>query len=278
VTISGGSFDFHVQRVEVTAVHERGPRYFGRAVVTMVDADNALLTGVTVKGSFNGDWIGSVSETTDAGGRVILETPPVKNGSTRGFCVDSAATAGWNYDSAANLDTCDLSLITGKISGRVTDAATALPFVVAVVTTSSGQSTTTDYNGDYTLSNVPVGDPTVGASFAGYVTGQEQITVSEALTTPANFALSEVISGGDTGSITGTVTDDNGVKQVGVKVTTDSGHSTVTNRGGKYTIQNVPEGSRDESASESGFVDGFQNIVVIAGQTTIVNFSLAPRP
>ncbi len=127
VTVSSGSFDFHVQSIEVTAVHHRGPRYFGRAVVTMVDAGNALLTSVT-------------------------------------------------------------------------------------------------------------------------------------------------------GSITGTVTDDNGVKQVGVKVTTDSGHSSVTNRGGKYTIQNVPEGSHDVTASKSGFVDGFQNIVVIAGQTTIVNFSLAPRP
>jgi choice-of-anchor B domain-containing protein len=278
VTVSSGSLDFHVQSIEITAVHNRGPRYFGRAIVTMVDVGDSPLIGVTVNGSFNGDWIGSVSGTTDAGGQVVLETPPVKNGSTWSFCVDSAARGGWNYDSAANIETCDPSSVTGEISGRVADAATGLPLVVAVVTTSSGQSTTTDNNGDYTLSNVPVGSPTVSASFAGYVTVQKAVTVIEGLTTTADFALSEEVSGGATGSIKGTVTDDNGIKLAGVTVITDSGHSAVTNRGGKYTIQNVPEGSRDVTASKSGFVDGLQNIVVIAGQTTTVNFSLAPGP
>ena len=62
-------------------------------------------------------------------------------------------------------------------------------------------------------------------------------------TNTVDFALDQEPVGGGTGTIKGTVTDFNtGAKIRGVLVTADTGESATTNRGGKYTIRNVPEG------------------------------------
>lgn len=84
--------------------------------------------------------------------------------------------------------------------------------------------------------------------------------------------------GGGTGTIKGTVTAANtGAKLGGVLVTTDTGQSATTNNGGKYTINNVPAGSRTVTASKTGYVTQQQPATVTAGQTTTVNFALVPQ-
>lgn len=84
--------------------------------------------------------------------------------------------------------------------------------------------------------------------------------------------------GGGTGTIKGTVTDANtGARLGGVLVTTDTGQSATTNNGGKYTLNNVPEGNRTVTASRTGYVTQQQPATVVAGQTTTVNFALVPQ-
>ena len=61
-----------------------------------------------------------------------------------------------------------------------------------------------------------------------------------------------------------------------VLVSTDTLQSALTNRGGKYTIQDVPEGERTVTASKAGLQDEVAPAAVNAGSTTTVNFSFAP--
>jgi hypothetical protein len=165
----------------------------------------------------------------------------------------------------------------GNIAGTVTDSSSGNPIQGATVTADTGESDTTDANGDYTLSNVSAGDRTVTASAAGYVTQQQQTTVPSDGIATLNFALDPEQTGG-TGTIKGTLTDANtGARLGGVLVTTDTGQAATTNNGGKYTIQNVPEGNRTVTASKSGYVTQQQPATVTAGQTTTVNFALVPQ-
>jgi len=80
----------------------------------------------------------------------------------------------------------------GSISGTVTDDSdTAISG--ATVETSDGQhSTTTDANGDYTLSDVPPGTYSVTASKDGYVDQTASVVVDSSAATTQDFSLTEV--------------------------------------------------------------------------------------
>ena len=62
-------------------------------------------------GSFTGETSGSDSDTTDGSGNVTLISPKKKNasGGSWTFCVDNVTKSGWTYDSAANVETCDVT-------------------------------------------------------------------------------------------------------------------------------------------------------------------------
>ena len=81
-----------------------------------------------------------------------------------------------------------------------------------------------------------------------------------------------------TGAITGKVTDETtGRGLAGATVITDTGQeSAPTNRSGKYTIADVPVGLRNVTASASGYANQEQNVEIVAGQTTTLNFTLTP--
>jgi hypothetical protein len=76
----------------------------------------------------------------------------------------------------------------GSISGGVTDTTTGSAIPGATVTDGI-RSTTTDSNGDYTISDVPPGTYTVIASANGYVSASQLVTLNEGSTATANFAL-----------------------------------------------------------------------------------------
>ena len=82
---------------------------------------------------------------------------------------------------------------------------------------------------------------------------------------------------GGTGTIKGTVTDDNtGARLGGVLVETDTGQSATTNRRGMYRLKDVPEGERTVTASKTGYVTQPKSATVVADQTTVVDFALVP--
>lgn len=79
----------------------------------------------------------------------------------------------------------------GTISGTVTDAQTGDPFPgVNIIIEGTQQGTTTDANGQYTITGVAPGVYVLQASFVGYATVRtEGVEVSEGETTVVNFAL-----------------------------------------------------------------------------------------
>ena len=81
----------------------------------------------------------------------------------------------------------------GDITGVVVDASTASPIAGATVTViTTGQSDTTDSNGNYLITGVPAGTHDVSASASGYITQTQSVTVTAGATTVANFALAPV--------------------------------------------------------------------------------------
>jgi len=76
----------------------------------------------------------------------------------------------------------------GTVSGTVTQVGGSTPIVGATVTLGS-TSVITDSNGQYSFSNVPTGSYSVTASYPGYQSGSQVVTVSTGSTTTANFSL-----------------------------------------------------------------------------------------
>lgn len=84
---------------------------------------------------------------------------------------------------------------TGSIAGTVSDSSDGSAIAGAIVSTDTGESTTTDATGSYTLSGVPTGDDrTVTASASGYDSASQMVTVTDGGTAPADFALAPVTS------------------------------------------------------------------------------------
>ncbi|MCH7952060.1 carboxypeptidase regulatory-like domain-containing protein [Patescibacteria group bacterium] len=81
-------------------------------------------------------------------------------------------------------------------------------------------------------------------------------------------------TGGVKGKVTNASTGKN-LNDVSVKIV-ETGQSDSTNKGGRYSIGDVPEGDVTVEASMEGFVTQSQEATVTAGQTTTLNFSLVP--
>ena len=165
----------------------------------------------------------------------------------------------------------------GTVTGTVTNSTGQL-IQGASVSADTGQNDTTDSSGNYTLTDIPTGSRTVTASATGYVTQQKPANVTDGGTTIVDFVLDPEPTGGGTGTIKGTVRDDTGSKLGSVLVSTDSGQSDATNKGGKYSISSVLEGERTVTATIAGFDCGSsQTVTVIAGQTTTQDFDCTPN-
>jgi hypothetical protein len=88
--------------------------------------------------------------------------------------------------------------LTGAISGIVTNSSTGEAIDGATVSTDTGESTVTQANGGYLLSDVPAGDQQVTASASGFRDQTKTITVVADVTVDADFAL-KVRKGGGNG-------------------------------------------------------------------------------
>ena len=75
----------------------------------------------------------------------------------------------------------------GGVTGRVIDANTNKPIGNALVSVGATVTATTDAQGGFTLSKVPVGTQEVDASAAGYQTGSLQAKVKKDEVTPLDY-------------------------------------------------------------------------------------------
>lgn len=83
----------------------------------------------------------------------------------------------------------------GTVTGLVTDATNGMPISGAQVLIGD-QNTLTNSMGEYTLSNVPIGESTISASRDGYITNDKMVTVTTG-SQIVNFVLSPVASEGE---------------------------------------------------------------------------------
>lgn len=181
----------------------------------------------------------------------------------------------------------------GTINGQVVDAATNQGIANALVEVLSGnnviKTATTDAQGNFTISEVPVGTYAVRASAPNYkpntVTG---VQVPTAGTVTVTIALSRA----QPGSISGRVTRVDGTPVGGVRVevvqpatgevvastTTDAAFTTVGDYQRNYLITNVPLGTYNVRVSAPGFTPTPTQVtgVVVqeATETRNINFTL----
>jgi hypothetical protein len=126
------------------------------------------------------------------------------------------------------------------------------------------------------MANVPTGNRTMSVTAGGYESQSAPTSVAENSTSIVDFALSETTTGGF-GSIKGTAYSSAGGKLAGVTVQVLGGSSSLTNNGGKYTIQNVPAGLQTATASKTGFLSQSQDVTVASGGSVTQNFTLTPE-
>ncbi len=80
---------------------------------------------------------------------------------------------------------------------------------------------------------------------------------------------------GGVGAVSGAVTDASSGNPIsGASVSVDTGQSATTSRSGSYTINDVPAGERQVTASAAGYPSDTKSAAVFDGATTVVNFAL----
>jgi iron complex outermembrane receptor protein len=121
---------------------------------------------------------------------------------------------------------------------------------------------------------VPTGDRAVTVIAGGYNPDSQPVAVADGSASTQNIALTPSVTGGGTGTLKGTVRSASGVKLSGVTVQVLGGPSATTNKGGKYSIQNVAEGLQTVTASKSGSIDFEDTVTITAGSTATLDFRL----
>jgi large repetitive protein len=191
-----------------------------------------------------------------------------------------------------------LHVMTGSVTGTVTDSATTTGIVgakVYLLTAGFGgtiiDSATTTTGGAYTIASVPSSTAginyTVRASATDYVTSSVNVTVTGTAAQTVNIKLVKILMA----SITGTVTDSSaaGVAPVaGVRITLRTGggggggtivDSAFTGTDGKYTIADVPSGvNYTVRAEKATYVTSNTNITVTGTAAQTVNIRLVKIP
>jgi predicted MPP superfamily phosphohydrolase len=167
----------------------------------------------------------------------------------------------------------------GYIRGQVKDASTGKVVQGAKVEASgpTTSSTTTDSNGNYTLT-LPPGTYTLTASASGYQSQTKTgITVATGKTTTVDFALSPLAQ---LGCIKGRVTDAvsrQGLKGAKVEAKGPITASTTTDSDGSYSLP-LPPGRYSVTASIPNFYQLLTktNVNVVKGRDTKLDFALTP--
>jgi hypothetical protein len=284
----------------------------------------AVVAVRTISGTVNDSVTGSaltalagarviLSQRTGGGGTTGIDT--VTTGTTGAYTIDSVAVGAYTLTvskagyaaQTANVTVALVNIVqnfkllhvvTGSVTGAVTDSATTTGIVGAnVYLLTRGfpatiiDSAVTTTGGSYTIANVPSSTAgvnyTVRASAVDYVTSSVNVTVTGAAAQTVNIKLVAI----QMASITGTVTDSSvaGVAPVaGVKITLRTGgggggatiiDSAFTGTDGKYTIANVPSGvTYALRADATGYVTSNTNVTITGTTARTVNIRLVKIP
>jgi predicted MPP superfamily phosphohydrolase len=281
--------------------------------IAVDSSGNAYVTGYTYSSDFpavvgpytsynGGDWDAFVAKVNPSGTALVYSGFLGGLGADvgEGIAVDSSGNAyvtGWTSSSdfpavvgpyTSYNGICDAFVVKlstgsplgqGYIQGQVKDASTNKAIQGATVEASgpATSSTTTDSNGNYTLT-LPPGTYTLTASASGYQSQTKTgITVATGKTTTVDFALSPLAQ---LGCIKGRVTDAvsrQGLKGAKVEAKGPITASTTTDSDGSYILP-LPPGQYSVTASIPNFYQSLTktNVNVIKGRDTKLDFALTP--
>ncbi len=165
----------------------------------------------------------------------------------------------------------------GNLTGTVTTGRNPLEGVLVQVLGTS-LSDQTDSNGEYLISDIPIGTYSVKFSKTGYDDYTESdVTISDNQTTTVNAQIN--LTSGGNGSVSGFVADAiNQTLVAGAHIEIEgTSFSTTTNGDGIYYIENVPAGNYVINCTKDGFEDAFLNIEIIANEDVSADFLLLPE-
>lgn len=170
----------------------------------------------------------------------------------------------------------------GAISGTVIDSLTSNPIGGALVEVYDGSVVVgfadTDGSGNYTISDLAVGNYTVIASATGYQSKTVGAGVISSATTTVNLALNP-----GAGIIVGTVIDsstNNPIAGASIKVFQGITlvASVLTDTNGQYVIEGVASDTYLVSANANNYRLQIKGTAVTAHSATVVNFNLNSNP
>ncbi len=256
----------------------------GTVAGTILDEGGVPLDGVSVSLSDSGG-----STTTDAAG--VYSLPSVAVGtytitvSKSGYVTQAGPItvgAGQSVTSDFTLVADTTPIVTGNLTGTVTDADWGDPIDGATLTLSPGSlQDTSDASGAFSISDIAAGAYTLQISAAGYASTQAAVTITGNQTTTR--AVSLVPSANPTALITGSVVDAaSGATLVGVTIACvplDAGspQATVTDAQGGYRLNSLVAGRYAVEASMAGYVASMVNVTIDSGESRTLNLSLDPQ-
>jgi len=222
---------------------------------------------------------GTVVATTNASG--MFSIPGVVNGM---HTISADATGYVSNQTTVNVSGGNMPNVviqltpipaaTYAVSGTVTDAVSTLPISGATVI-AGGLSTTTDSNGDYTLS-LSDGTYTVTASMSGYTANTANVTVNGAAETGVDIALNPFA--GNVYIVMGKVTNANdGSNIAGAQIQVGGNVLTLTDSNGNYSVS-LPDGTHiiTANAGAAYSVEASAPFVVNGGNVIGINLALTP--
>jgi len=239
------------------------PNASGSISGSVIDGSGHGIAGATVSAS-------GQTATTGSGGAFTLNNVPA------GTVTLTASAAGYqgasetvtvNAGAAASAQPLQLIGNDGNVSGVVTNASGS-PISGATVAFGGG-TTTTNSSGAFAINNIPVGTIQLVASANGCVNQQQNVSITAGATATANFTLSAAA-----GSVSGTVVSSAGSPISGATVSYGGG-STTTSANGTFTLNNIPAGGIQLTASANSYVSQQQNVSITAGATATANFTLS---
>jgi len=241
---------------------------FGIVTGTVFNATTgAPISGATVA-------VGSIpfTATTDTNGNFRLD------GFTQGFEILVIKAPGFSSAMKGVTAVAGETVSAGTIAltplptastgtGTVTNAGTAAPLSGATIG-GTGFSTTTDNNGNFTLTGLPPGPQTLTISRSGFTPETKAVTVEAGKTLSAGtIAMTPLPT---FGMITGTVTNARtGAPLSGATVGMGSTSlTTTTDINGNFTLAGVPSGPEELlSVTASGFSPATKGVTVVEGET-----------
>ena len=238
----------------------------GNVTGTVVDGNGQPLSGATVSAA------GLTTSTAGDGSYALNNLPAGQTTIQASLTGFQSGSTSVNVVASATTTAPAITLVSssGSITGSVKTTAGAA--IVGASVGYGGGTATTDANGNYTLTGVPVGTVQLVASASGFQSVTQSVTVNGGATSTANFALAAAPTGG---TVTGKITNiSNGAILAGATVKW-SGGSTTTNTSGMYTLTNVAAGTQNITASANGYLPRTLSVSVSGGATSTLNIPIA---